>query len=232
MIRKRSAGWKQLLQAQAPYRWHVRKLCPGRTLDIGCGIGRNLEHLGDRAVGVDHNEICIQTARSRGLNAYTSKEFGGSPDAVAESFDYLLFAHVLEHLAPENAVGLVQEYLPFLKPGGGIVIITPQERGYATDATHVNFLDHAGQRRIAEEAGLEVTRQYSFPLPRLAGKIFAYNEFVAVVREKDGRRAASAGDSGGDLARAVPAGEDGDGLGLEVDVRVESLDHPLDHQKG
>jgi 2-polyprenyl-3-methyl-5-hydroxy-6-metoxy-1,4-benzoquinol methylase len=188
MIRKGSACWKSVLHAQTPYGWHVRRLCPGRTLDVGCGIGRNLEHLGDRAVGVDHNEDCVATARSRGLNAHTSTAFPRSPEAVPGSYDCLLFAHVLEHMAMENAVGLVHEYLRYLKPNGTIVIITPQERGFATDATHLTFVDHAAQRRIAKAAGLAMGRQYSFPLPRLAGRVFAYNEFVGIAHVPAGMR--------------------------------------------
>jgi 2-polyprenyl-3-methyl-5-hydroxy-6-metoxy-1,4-benzoquinol methylase len=182
MIRKRSVRWKNMLHTQAPYRWHVRKLCPGRTLDVGCGIGRNLEYLGDRSVGVDHNEACIAAARSRGLNALTSTAFPRSPEAVPGSYDSLLFAHVLEHMALEDAVGLMNEYLPYLKPDGQVVIITPQERGFATDSTHLTFVDHALQRRIAKAAGVAMGRQYSFPLPRIAGKVFPYNEFVGIAR--------------------------------------------------
>jgi 2-polyprenyl-3-methyl-5-hydroxy-6-metoxy-1,4-benzoquinol methylase len=182
MIRKRSARWKKMLHTQALYRWHIRKLCPGRTLDVGCGIGRNLEHLGDRAVGVDHNESCIAEARSRGLTAFTSVAFPRAPEAVPGSYDSLLFAHVLEHMALENAVRLVNEYLPYLKPDGNVVIITPQERGFATDATHLTFVDHAVQRRIAKAAGVTMGRQYSFPLPRVVGRVFTYNEFVGIAR--------------------------------------------------
>ena len=40
------ARWKQLLDVQAPYRWNIRRLGLGRTLDVGCGLGRNLAHLG------------------------------------------------------------------------------------------------------------------------------------------------------------------------------------------
>jgi 2-polyprenyl-3-methyl-5-hydroxy-6-metoxy-1,4-benzoquinol methylase len=182
MTRLRFARWKQALHVQAPYGWNLRRLHLGRTLDVGCGIGRNLEHLGADAVGVDHNASCIAIARSRGLTAYTTETFADCPDAALRSYDALLFAHVLEHLEQENAIGLVKEYLPFLKPGGQVVIITPQERGFGADATHTTFIDFELQRRIAATAGLRITRQYSFPLPRLAGRLFVYNEFVAVAR--------------------------------------------------
>src|SRR5690349_17057220 len=38
--------WKRLLNVQAPYQWNLRRRHLGRTLEIGCGIGRNLASLG------------------------------------------------------------------------------------------------------------------------------------------------------------------------------------------
>ena len=59
------ARWKRLLNVQAPYRWNLRRHRLGRTLDIGCGIGRNLSALDPGSVGVDHNELSVRTARQR-----------------------------------------------------------------------------------------------------------------------------------------------------------------------
>ena len=36
---------------------------------------------------------------------------------------------------------------------------------------------------LARGAGLTVVKKYSFPFPRFAGKVFAYNEFVVVTRK-------------------------------------------------
>jgi hypothetical protein len=36
---------------------------------------------------------------------------------------------------------------------------------------------------MATALGLAVEKQYSFPFPRAAGKIFTYNEFVTVTRK-------------------------------------------------
>ena len=42
LVNLSGAWWKRLVPVQAPYRFNVRRLCPGLTLEIGCGIGRNL----------------------------------------------------------------------------------------------------------------------------------------------------------------------------------------------
>src|SRR6185503_19361862 len=58
--------WKRALDVQAPYRWNLRRLELGFTLDIGCGLGRNLKHLEGRGVGIDHNQTSIDIARAAG----------------------------------------------------------------------------------------------------------------------------------------------------------------------
>jgi 2-polyprenyl-3-methyl-5-hydroxy-6-metoxy-1,4-benzoquinol methylase len=181
---KRLGGvwWKRILPVQAPYGWHIRRLHLGRTLDVGCGAGRNLKHLRGLGIGVDHNRHLVEAARGRGLEAYTPQEFRSSPRTTPKSYDSLLFAHVLEHMTGAEAKALVDAYLPFIRPGGRLVVFTPQERGFAADPTHVEFLDFERVQSLCSEAGLEVERSYSFPLPRWAGRLFPYNEFVVIAR--------------------------------------------------
>jgi SAM-dependent methyltransferase len=182
---QRFAGiwWKRWLNVQAPYRWNVRRLDLGFTLDVGCGIGRNLRHLDGHAVGVDHNATSVETCRSQGLTAYTVDEFFASSLARPETFDSLLAAHLVEHLSPGDARTILASYLPYVKAGGTVVFITPQERGYHSDETHVWFVGFDELAKLCSDLGLAVTRRYSFPFPRGAGKLFTYNEFVVVARK-------------------------------------------------
>jgi SAM-dependent methyltransferase len=177
-----TSWWRRTLNVQAPYRWNIRRLHLGRVLDVGSGLGRNLAHLGNNGVGVDHNPESVAISRARGLTAFTSAEFPSTEYAVPGAFDSLLLAHVVEHVDPDFAVELVRTYLPYVKPGGHVLFITPQERGYASDPTHIAFTDFAGLHRLADRLGLTVEREYSFPLPRFAGKAFTYNEFVVLTR--------------------------------------------------
>lgn len=174
------ARWKRVLSVQRPYRWNLRRLRLGRTLDVGCGVGRNLGNLDGDGVGVDHNADAVAMCRARGFVAYTSEEFPQSDDGTMRGFDSLLLAHVLEHMSRDEAVGLVRTYLPYVRRPGKVVLITPQERGYASDATHREFMDTAALAGIATDCGLEVKRSFSFPLPRPLGRLFTYNEFVVV----------------------------------------------------
>ena len=87
---------------------------------------------------------------------------------------------MLEHLPRADATELVRRYLPALRPGGTVILITPQERGYRSDPTHVTYLDLDALAELAADAGLTPTRRASFPFPRAAGRLFPYNEFVLV----------------------------------------------------
>lgn len=177
--------WKRLLNVQAPYRWNLRRLELGRTLDVGCGIGRNLINLGSDSVGVDHNAESVATARERGLAAYTVEEFQASEYAKPGAFDAMLLAHVVEHMPAPEAKQVVGSYLDYLRPGGRVLFITPQEKGYASDPTHVWFCGFDEVTGLARDLGLEPVRHYSFPLPRWAGKAFLYNEFNVLTRKPE-----------------------------------------------
>jgi 2-polyprenyl-3-methyl-5-hydroxy-6-metoxy-1,4-benzoquinol methylase len=189
LIRLQTAGWKQWLDVQAPFRWNLRRLDPGFTLDIGCGIGRNLAHLPGRAVGVDTNEHCVRAAKARGFTAFTPDEFRTSEYRRPGRFDSILLAHVAEHMTEDQVVALLQEYEPLIRPEGRLIMMTPQEAGFRSDATHVELMDFARLARISVRLGFRVERTFSFPFPRWAGRLFTYNEFV-VVSTRPARRAA------------------------------------------
>ena len=177
-----NAWWKRALGAQWPYRWNLRRLEPGFTLDVGCGLGRNLGHLDGNGVGIDHNPDLVAIARSRGLRAYTPGVFAASEYARPETFDSLLCSHVVEHMTVDSAVDLVRPYLAFVRPGGKVIFVTPQEGGFRSDPTHVEFYDFDALDNLLDRLGLVRLSAFSFPFPRVAGRVFTYNEFVVVAR--------------------------------------------------
>ncbi|GEP32999.1 hypothetical protein NSZ01_07670 [Nocardioides szechwanensis] len=172
--------WKRLLNVQAPYQWNLRRQSLGRTLDVGCGVGRNLWSLDTGSVGVDHNPTSVARARSHGFEAFTTPEWRERSDTFIGAFDGLLFAHVIEHMSRDEAVAIIQDYLPALRPGGRAFFICPQERGYDSDPTHVEWTSGEDLEALAQLCGLTAGRWRSFPAPRAFGRIFTYNEFTVL----------------------------------------------------
>ena len=176
--------WKRLVPN--PYRWNVRRVAKGRVLDIGCGIGRCLDFLRPRGVGVDPNETAIAVCKQNGHEAYSPAEFAAAQQTVdGRTFDTLLCSHVLEHLDESTGVDLLQTYLPQVRSGGRVVLITPQERGQRSDPTHVRFMSRHALAALADKCGLTIVRASSFPLPRVFGRWFIYNETVTIARRAD-----------------------------------------------
>ena len=169
-----------VLGVQRPYRWNLRRLAPGFTLDIGCGIGRNLDHLDGNGVGIDHNAEAVARGERAGLLAYTPDEFAASEFAIPGRFDSLLASHVVEHMTADAAAELVQRHLAYVRTGGKAIFITPQERGFRSDPTHVALYGFDELDALLDRLELVRDRAYSFPFPRVAGKVFTHNEFVVV----------------------------------------------------
>lgn len=176
------ARWKRVLDVQRPYRTNLQRVCEGDILEIGCGIGRNLRNLQGRIVGVDPDVASISVAKAAGLDAMTIEEFDDMQRSTPRTFGTLLFSHVLEHVTDEECDGLFAQYLPHLAPRGRVVVECPQEVGYRSDATHIEWMDFASIARRLERNGITVEREYSHPFPRVVGKVFIYNQFVTLGR--------------------------------------------------
>jgi 2-polyprenyl-3-methyl-5-hydroxy-6-metoxy-1,4-benzoquinol methylase len=107
-------------------------------------------------------------------------DFRASSYNSPDGYDSLLVAHVVEHMTLREAIDLIRTYLPNLRPGGRLILITPQEAGFRSDTTHVEFMDFKKLRQIQDALGLALTKEYSFPFPRFVGHLFTYNEFVSL----------------------------------------------------
>ena len=76
---------------------------------------------------------------------------------------------------------IIKEFLPYIK--NNIVVICPQEKGFKTDETHVNYLSKAAIEDILLSLGLAIDKSFSFPLHKYFGKIFTHNETVVVAKK-------------------------------------------------
>ena len=179
LSKKDSSLWKKILFVQLPYYLNIKFMSLSKTLDIGCGTGRNLARLSN-SVGVDHNYFCVEACRNKGLIAYNPSEFHSNGSNYKSSFDTLLLSHVIEHMTYSDSISLINEYLPYLKNKSRIVIITPQIRGYKSDSTHVTYFDSLLIKKLLLDVGASPEGSRSFPLPIYFGRVFRNNELISV----------------------------------------------------
>jgi 2-polyprenyl-3-methyl-5-hydroxy-6-metoxy-1,4-benzoquinol methylase len=97
----------------------------GRLLDVGCGSGHflhRMKQLGWDVHGIEPDPHAAEIARERCGARVATGEL--TADTFQEaSFDVVTLNHVIEHAT--NPVELVRAAVGVLKPGGRLVIITP-----------------------------------------------------------------------------------------------------------
>ncbi|MGC8499858.1 MAG: methyltransferase domain-containing protein [Leptospirillia bacterium] len=147
-----------------------------RILDIGCGTGAMGR--GIRTRWGDVKLVGIEKEASRGFEAkayydrvIVEDAAEWAPDFAEESFDAIIMADVLEHVA--DPVALLRKYVPYLSPQGVLVLSVPnvryhevlaglahgrfdyQEQGIL-DRTHLRFFTRKTLVELLESTGLQV----------------------------------------------------------------------------
>jgi SAM-dependent methyltransferase len=107
--------------------YHLDHQPGGRALEVGCGSGEMVAALtrhGWHAQGVDFDPTAIARAQAAGLDVRQG-DVASLPFAD-ESFDAVVSRHVIEHVPDADVYWATARRL--LKPGGTLVVVTPNAR--------------------------------------------------------------------------------------------------------
>ena len=154
------------LEAAAMY---LPRPAPGSlVLDVGCGSGvllARMKSLGWETCGVEVDLNAVQAARARGLDIrHGQLDECRFPE---NHFDAIHLSHVIEHVYDPAA--LLRECHRVLKPGGKIIILTPNleswgHRRYRSawlsldPPRHLILFNRRNFRTLAEAAGFKIIR--------------------------------------------------------------------------
>jgi 2-polyprenyl-3-methyl-5-hydroxy-6-metoxy-1,4-benzoquinol methylase len=145
-------------------------------LDIGCGRGEWLDLLNEeglQAQGVDLNRVLVAECRSRGLQAIEAEAISHLSTLPPNSLGAVTGFHIIEHLAFDTLVALLDETVRVLKPGGVAIFETPNPENvlvgscnFYFDPSHRNPLPSPMIKFIAEARGLcrvEILNLHPYP---------------------------------------------------------------------
>jgi O-antigen chain-terminating methyltransferase len=136
-----------------------------KVLDVGCGEGDFLELLKDagvEAVGLERSEPMLSKLRKKSLNIVQgdAREFLKSK---ASTYNGIFCAHLIEHLTPEEALNFLGDAFGALRPGGILIVITPNFRSievmgerFWLDLTHTRPYPLPILKEMAQFAGFEI----------------------------------------------------------------------------
>jgi 2-polyprenyl-3-methyl-5-hydroxy-6-metoxy-1,4-benzoquinol methylase len=149
----------------------------GRVLDVGCGNGERLEllkQLGWNVKGLDLDRQAVNAARQKGLEADCGElKTMGYP---ADSFDAVIMSHVIEHVPHPGE--LLSECARVLKPGGRLVMLTPNAESFGLNyygrcwrglepPRHLQIFSQPALEQIVKQAGLSVVKGKSLVGPQV-----------------------------------------------------------------
>lgn len=139
----------------------------GRLLDVGCGNGSflvQMRQLGWEVAGVEPDGEAVSIARERsGLEVFQGcLEEAKYPDGC---FDAITMNHVIEHVP--DPIGLLKEGCRVLRPGGKLVVLTPNIKSLGRrmfggawlhwdPPRHLFLFSPQALRASAERAGLVI----------------------------------------------------------------------------
>src|SRR5687768_13057619 len=139
----------QLVSAKISYEhWHryifASRFCAGKNvLDIACGEGYGTAYLAgfaQKIYGADIAPDAIQHAKAK-YDTGNIEFLVASATQIAletESFDTIVSFETLEHLTAADQELFIREAVRLLKPGGVLIISTPNKKIYSDDPNYSN----------------------------------------------------------------------------------------------
>lgn len=137
---------------------------PCTAVDLGCGRGEWLELMGEigiEAVGVDLDEGMLAACRERGLNTEAADAIAYLQRVQDANVAVVSGFHFVEHISFDSLQTLAQEALRVLKPGGLLILETPNPENLVVATTNF-YLDPTHQKPIPPLLLSFVAEHYGF----------------------------------------------------------------------
>ena len=156
---------KERLRVYLPFVRPLLDLYPDAVaLDVGCGRGEWLETLRDqgfKVLGVDLDEGMLEDCKTLHLEVRHEDALSVLRSMVDESASLVSAFHLVEHIAFDDLRSLVEQAHRVLKPGGLLIMETPNPENLTMAASRF-YLDPTHTRPIPPGLLSFVPRYYGF----------------------------------------------------------------------
>ena len=167
-------GEEEIRQRTRVYLPRLREAAP--VLDLGCGRGEALALLQEEGVecrGIDSSAAMVRRCSRQGLQVEQGELPGALAGVAPGSLGGIVSFHVIEHLPPDAVDRLVRLAYTALRPGGLLLLETPNPLSVAVtagsfwlDPTHVRPVHPEMLRACYESAGFAGIEQFDLrPYP-------------------------------------------------------------------
>lgn len=112
-----------------------------KVLDVGCGVGRYLEHFSRDSIGIEYSSASIEVCLRKKLNVIKSDVNEKLP-FKDNQFEIVFASHVIEHL--ESPFNFLQEANRVLKDRGIVILGFPVEKSLTRILGDHYFNEHPG----------------------------------------------------------------------------------------
>ncbi|MCW8091225.1 class I SAM-dependent methyltransferase [Alteromonas sp. ASW11-130] len=150
------------------------------AIDIGCGPGffsSVLSNKGWETTAIDTDFVNIESAKNHAYETHLGDALSLLPDLPESQYDLVLCLELIEHMPKPLGQNLLKEIIKVLKPGGGLIISTPNKfspeglggyywgekiRGHgkwtAWDSTHIHIYSSSEIIQLLKTSGFVVDR--------------------------------------------------------------------------
>lgn len=152
--------------------WSIQKFlseekkAPLKILEVGSGYGYltyALKQAGYDVVGLDISDVAVQQANQKYGPLFLCMDIKEYAEKKPSQYDVVIFTEVIEHI--QDVLGFMKAATNLLKPGGKLVVTTPNRSTFAPDVlwateappVHLFWFAEASMKYLADLLDLRVS---------------------------------------------------------------------------